>query len=261
VGPIDIDYTPFDHPAVSSVMFHPQAVWTPPPVGAVDRLIPVADGVSISARLYVRDKQSPMVLFFHGNGEVACHYDDIAPKYIEAGVNFFAADFRGYGASGGVPSFSTMMADALVVFDHMAQQLEVDGYEGPLFVKGRSLGAYSAVEIAMTYPERVRGLIIESGAANVARMASRWGLEVDVSPLSEMIQAYEDRLSSISLPLLVIHGEADELIPLQFAIDFYDSVATKDKSIEIIPGAGHNDLLWIGIDQYFQAIRDFVAGH
>ena len=166
-------------------MFYPQAVWTPPPAGAVDRLIPVADGVSISTRLYPRDKQSPTVLFFHGNGEVACSYDDIAPHYVAAGVNLFAVDFRGYGGSGGIPSFSTMMADALVIFERVASQMADDGYEGPLFVKGRSLGAYSAVEIAMTYPQRVRGLIIESGAANVARMASRWDLPVHQSPLKE----------------------------------------------------------------------------
>ncbi len=256
-----IDYTPFDHPAIGSAMFHPQAVWTPPPAEAVDRLIPVAEDVSVSTRLYIRDKESPTVLFFHGNGEVACFYDDIAPYYLEAGANLLAVDFRGYGASGGVPSFSTMMADALTLFEYAAAQLEADGFSGRLFVKGRSLGAYSAVEIAMTYPERLRGVIIESGAANVARMASRWDIPVDVSPLKEMVEAYQARLSSVRLPLLVIHGEADELIPVEFAIDFYDSVASEDKTIVVIPGAGHNDLLWIGMEQYFAAVRHFVGGH
>ena len=59
----------------------------------------------------------------------------------------------------------------------------------------------------------------------------------------------------------MIHGEADELIPVQLAIDFYDSVASEDKSIVVVPRAGHNDLLWIGMEQYFDAVRDFVAGH
>jgi alpha-beta hydrolase superfamily lysophospholipase len=256
-----IDYTAFDYLAIGSGMFHPQVVWTSPPAGAVDRLIPVAEDVSVSTRLYVRDKESPTVLFFHGNGEVACFYDDIAPHYVEAGANLLAVDFRGYGASGGVPSFSTMMADALTLFEHAIAQLASDGFSERLFVKGRSLGAYSAVEIAAAYPERLRGLIVESGAANVERMASRWDISVDVSPLKEIVQGYQARLSSVHLPLLVIHGEADELIPVEFAIDFCNSVGSEDKTTVVIPMAGHNDLLWIGMDQYFAAVRDFVGGH
>ncbi|MCH8073873.1 MAG: hypothetical protein IIA09_18225, partial [Proteobacteria bacterium] len=50
-----------------------------------------------------------------------------------------------------------------------------------------------------------------------------------------------------------------ELLPVELAIELYDTVGSEDKSLEIVPGAGHNDLLWVGRDQYFEAISDFLV--
>ena len=112
-----IDYTPFDIPEISMMAFYPQRVWAPPPDGAEDVMVPAAPGVDLSARFYKHDASAPTILFFHGNGEVAYMYDDIAPHYHRAGANFFAVDFRGYGRSGGSPSFSTMIGDANASFE------------------------------------------------------------------------------------------------------------------------------------------------
>ncbi|MCH8283405.1 MAG: alpha/beta hydrolase, partial [Chloroflexi bacterium] len=110
-----IDYSLFDRPEISTIMFYPQRVWSQAPPGSTDHMVPVGQDVAISTRFYVHDKQAPSILFFHGNGEIACQYDDIAPRYAAAGANLFAADFRGYGQSGGQPSFSTLIYDARAV--------------------------------------------------------------------------------------------------------------------------------------------------
>ena len=104
-----MDYSLLDLPQISQAMFYQQQIWSPAPAGASDHMIPVAPGVSISGRFYPRDLESPSILFFHGNGEVACQYDSLAPFYTNAGANLFIADFRGYGRSGGKPSFSRMI--------------------------------------------------------------------------------------------------------------------------------------------------------
>ena len=90
-----INYTPLDLPQISAAMFYPQQVWSPKPHGATDHLIDVGQGTQISGRFYPRDHKSPSILFFHGNGEVACQYDSVAPFYNDAGVNIFVSDFRG----------------------------------------------------------------------------------------------------------------------------------------------------------------------
>ena len=53
-------------------------------------------------------EERPTILFFYGNGETAADYDNIAPIYNQVGLNFFVADYRGYGQSGGSPSFCSM---------------------------------------------------------------------------------------------------------------------------------------------------------
>jgi pimeloyl-ACP methyl ester carboxylesterase len=57
-----------------------------------------------------------------------------------------------------------------------------------------------------------------------------------------------------------IHGRADVLIPASEGVALYEgSAAPEDKKrLVIIPGAGHNNLLAVGV--YFEAIHDFVLG-
>jgi fermentation-respiration switch protein FrsA (DUF1100 family) len=51
------------------------------------------------------------------------------------------------------------------------------------------------------------------------------------------------------------------LIPLQTAIEIQDAVGSAEKRLVIIPGAGHNDLLYRGADRYFDALAAFVRDH
>ena len=256
-----IDYSPLDVPQIAEVMFYPQRVWSPCPNGASDHLVPVAEGVSISARFYPHRKDAPTILFFHGNGEVACDYDPIAGQYHQAGANFLVADYRGYGRSGGIPSFPSMVADARAVYRWSRDFLASEGYGGPRFVKGRSLGCHSAVEVAASFQGELRGLVSESGSSAVDRTVVRFGLSPADPAVQAMVRAHRRKVASITLPFLMIHGERDELIPLQTAMDLYRSIGSRDKTLEVIPQAGHNDILYVGMEQYFAAMRKFLAEH
>ena len=93
------------------------------------------------------------------------------------------------------------------------------------------------------------------------RTIERWGLPPDEPVIAEMLRLHEEKVRSVALPLLVIHGERDDLILVERAVEFFGSVSSKDKAIEIIPMAGHNDLLLRGREQYFEAMRKFVQDH
>ncbi|MGQ9572942.1 MAG: alpha/beta hydrolase [Dehalococcoidia bacterium] len=252
------DYSILDRPEILQFVFHPRRDWTPTPPGASDYLVLVEQGVSISCRFYPASATSPCLLYFHGNGEVACDHDWIAPLYNRQGISLFVADYRGYGLSDGMPTFSTMTADAHSIFDFFLNTVRSSGNSGPLFLMGRSLGSHSAVELAFHYPQHPKGLIVESGAPNVARLASLFGLSSErLRDLEESISA---RIRSITLPTLIIHGERDSLIPLSQATTLYEEIGSRDKRLVIIPGADHNDMMLIGMEQYFSAIKDFVFG-
>ena len=253
-----IDYSALDQPQLSQSMFYPQQLWSPTPDGASDHLVPVGPGVSVSARFYRCDPGSPSILFFHGNGEVSCQYDPIAPYYTDVGANLFVADFRGYGQSDGSPSFSGMIADAGVVFEYFQQLMIAQGVTGHLFVMGRSLGCHSAVEVAARYQAEIKGLIMESGSAGIERMVKRRGLSPELPHICEMLRLHQEKLRSIHLPLLAINGERDDLVPVDAAVETIEAMSSDDITLEIIAGAGHNDLLWMGQRQYFDAVRKFI---
>ena len=250
-----VDYSVLDNPETSARSFHPLRGWNDTPPGAVDYGIALADGTTLSCRFFAVGRENPTVLFFYGGGENVARYDDIAPHYNEIGANFFVADYRGFGASSGSPSFNAILSDAHEVLDWLQDTMQALRFTGPLYVMGRSMGRHSAGELATSAADRINGVIIESGRPNLGRIAQ--GLPPDVTQALE--EDYQARFYSIDIPALVIHGQWDESAPLSEAVDMFNKLGTAHKHLEIIPGAGHNDLMYVDIRQYFNAIRGFMA--
>ena len=157
------DFPSLDQLNLSVNSFYPRRNWIPAPAGAVAHMITVEDGVSISCRFFPSGATNPTILFFYGNGETAVDYDDIALFYLQIGVNFFIADYRGYGASGGSPTYSSMLSDAHKVLAELQTILSAGGYGGAIFLMGRSMGRRPALELGALTPVLVKGMIIESG--------------------------------------------------------------------------------------------------
>jgi pimeloyl-ACP methyl ester carboxylesterase len=255
----EADYTVLDRPEILQFIFYPRRDWLPAPRGASDFLVPVEEGVSISCRFYPAGGSSPCILYFHGNGEVACEHDWIAPLFNGEGISLFVADYRGYGLSDGVPSFANVTADAHSICSFFLEKARPSGQGVPLFVMGRSLGSHCAVELAFHYPERFRGLIVESGSSNITRLLELFGLTSE--RLTSLGEAIRGRLRSITLPALIIHGEWDSLIPLDEAIKLHEDIGSQEKRLVIMPGADHNSIMAVGMEQYLAAVKEFVFGH
>jgi len=255
----NIDYSLLDQPHILQSVFYPREDYTPPPRNASDHSAAVEKDISIGCRFYPASESAPSILYFHGNGEVVSDYDDVAVLYNRIGINLFVADYRGYGQSGGTPTFSSTVADAHSIFKYFRDTLKSSGYSGPLFVMGRSLGSLSATELAASYPKELQGLIIESGFASAGKFLRYLGTSAPSARLEEFEKANLDKLRSIIIPILIIHGEWDEIISFEQAEALYRNVGSKDKKLLRIPHAGHNDIMLVGMEQYFQAIKEFVS--
>ena len=250
-----VDYSVLDNSEASARSFHPLRGWTETPDGAVDCVVTVADGTTLSCRFFAVGRANPTVLFFYGGGENVARYDDIAPHYTRIGANVFVADYRGFGASSGSPSFNAILSDAHEVLDWLLATMQAMRFTGPLYVMGRSMGRHAAGELAITAGDRINGVIIESGRPNLGRIAQ--GLAPEIMRALE--EDYQAKFYSITIPALVIHGQWDEAAPLAGAVDMFNKLETVHKHLEIIPGASHNDLMYVGFQQYFNAIRGFMA--
>lgn len=254
------DYSLLDRPGFLRFVFHPRKYVTVAPQNSKDYFIPVDDGVSIGCRYYVNGHDSPNILFFHGNGEVVSDYDEIAALYNAQGINLFVADYRGYGASGGVPTFASMVGDSHLIFKAFLEILRQNHDGGDIFVMGRSLGSMSAIELASCYQEQIKGLIIESGFASMAKLTQHLGFPGQYMVFNDDTFPNMAKIRSITVPTLFLHGECDSIIPVTEARDLFENAAARTKQMVVIRGAGHNDIMMVGMEKYFKAIREFVLG-
>jgi len=250
-----------DNPLVLAILFHPRA--EEPERSRLhnvhDGTIPIQDEIALGYRLYVHKPGSPVIVYFHGNGEVASDYDTIAPSYHRVGTSLLVVDYRGYGWSTGKPLVSTLLSDVEAVRDALPGILAEAGLADARFlVMGRSLGSTCAIHAAHLYPDLFRGIIIESGFAHTLPLLARLGVPADaLADLPDPIGNVQ-KMQSVHLPLLVIHGERDMLIPVANGQALYDASPARLKYIVRIMRAGHNDLLYYGVREYFAAIKGFL---
>ncbi len=227
-----------------------------------DIFFPVAAGLRLGGRLYIAEKDSPLILYFHGNGEIASDYDLSSASYTEIGVSLLVVDFRGYGKSGGYSTASFLLNDATAVYRQARDLLSERGLDvSRLFIMGRSLGSAAAIEAAFHAGDDIDGLIIESGFAS-----ARPFIGGPAGPLPDKVKAgiagfaNAEKISHLNVPTLVIHGEADRLLPIEHGRKLYESCGGEQKKLVSIPNAGHNDLSSTGKALYFSAIREFIFG-
>lgn len=124
---------------------------------------------------------------------------------------------------------------------------------------GRSLGSYPAVELASSHQNELMGLIIESGFVSIARLLRNMGLALQLPGVVLLEKAHLDKVRSIQLPALVIHGEQDFLVPFQEGQALFNGLGSTEKRLVPISGAGHNDIMLVGLEEYFTAIREFIG--
>jgi fermentation-respiration switch protein FrsA (DUF1100 family) len=192
------------------------------------------------------------MLFCHGNAGNVSHRLENVAHLLRAGFQVLLFDYRGYGHSSGQPSEKGLFEDAAAAW---SAQVERSDASRPRIIFGRSLGGAVAVDLASRVD--ADGLVIESSFTSIRTLA-RLFLPL---PLPDLPVRYDSlsKIGAINAPLLVVHGERDELVPFADGRALYEA-AGEPKSWFPIPGAGHNDTYVIGGEGYFHRFAAFAAG-
>lgn len=209
-------------------------------LGFEDLRLTTADGVRIAAWwVPAANAAAPVLMYCHGNGANLASFVGLAAGCHRRGVAFFALEYRGYGASEGAPTEAGLYADALAGW----RWLESRGAAERTVVYGQSLGTAVAAWLAAAVP--VRGLILEAALPSTWRMSRLhypwlWVPEVLVRDRYRTI----DHVARAGCPLLMLHGEEDEITPLRFGLEVFSAAAGTPKRFLAVPATGHNTLRW-----------------
>jgi fermentation-respiration switch protein FrsA (DUF1100 family) len=181
-------------------------------------------------------KPARVLLFFHGNGGEALHRDWVAPL---AGEETLVAlvEYPGYGARPGSPSETGLFAAATAAYD-----LVTAAHPGvPVVAMGESLGTGVASFLASQRPvERLALVSPFTSIGDVAVWHYPW------LPVRWLLRdRYESArwLAEARVPLQVVHGDRDDIVPIRFAEALVAGYPGKPKALTRLEGAGHNDLV------------------
>lgn len=197
--------------------------------------------------LPAREEPIATVLFLHGNAQnISTH---IASIYwlTERQFDVFLLDYRGYGVSEGRPSLEGVHADAEAALKHLAEEVAVDGET--LIVFGQSLGGAIAIRTVARSPyrHRIKALIVEGVFASYPQIAREklaelwltWPLQfIPYATVSASYDALKAVPSISPIPLIIVHGGADAIVPPGHAHRLYEA-AREPKELWVVPGGGH----------------------
>jgi len=177
------------------------------------------------------------LLLCHGNagniGDRVLH----AELLTAAGFDVLLFDYRGYGSSSGRPSEEGTYRDGRAALACLLEQPEVD--PSRLVYLGESLGGAVALDLALERPPA--GLVLLSAFTGVREMSR---LHYPFLPGALVPDVYPSlrRIPQLDAPLLVLHGERDDIVPLSHGRALLEA-APGPKQMRVFAGLGHNDLV------------------
>jgi fermentation-respiration switch protein FrsA (DUF1100 family) len=212
-----------------------------------------SDGERIRAWFLPSRVARALVLYFHGNGGNLSVWLPILAGLQHEGFSVAAIDYRGYGASTGRPSEAGLYRDVDAALEWMAR-LAAPGR--PVVYWGRSLGTTMAAYAAAK--RKPDGLVLEAGFADV-RSLMRASPPIAVLALFSSFRFPTARYAGrAGCPVLVMHGDADSVIPFSNGRELYEAVP-EPKRFHVIEGGDHNTVAPPDPQRYWTAVREFVA--
>ena len=212
-----------------------------------------SDGERLRAWLLPNSSARALVVYFHGNGGNLSVWLPILAGLQRQGFTVAAIDYRGYGASTGRPSERGLYRDVDAALE-WAARLVTPGR--PVVYWGRSLGTTMAANAATK--RKPSGLVLEAGFADVRSLLRASPLLAVLSLFSSYRFPTAEYAGRASCPVLVMHGDADRVIPFSNGRELHDALP-EPKRFQVIRGGDHNDLVPSSPRDYWTAVHEFVA--
>lgn len=201
---------------------------------------------------------APVLLYLHGARWDVRGSANRMRRMQELGFSVLGVDYRGFGKSGFgqlLPSEAMAYEDARAAWDWLAQHYP----NAQRYIFGHSLGGAIATHLAQQVQQDAAGLIVEGSFTSIADVVSsfRWGW-LPVGPL--LTQRFEsaERIAHVRMPVLVVHGSADQAIPWALGRALYER-APKPKRFVLVEGGTHHNTNAVGQPLYRAALAELFG--
>lgn len=206
------------------------------------------DGTRLHGWLLDPPAATALVVHFHGNGGDLSHRLWKLERLAKAGVGSLIIDYPGYGKSAGAPSEAGLYAAG-----RAAVRLAREHARGRAVAYwGESLGCAVAIETALAAPPDA--LILEAPFASLPAIGAWHYPWLPVRTLTRARYDNVGKVGRIRVPLLVVHGDRDRVIPIEHGRAVF-AAANEPKRFHAVPGADHNDTSWFDTKPMIDAVR------
>lgn len=213
-----------------------------------------AEGIAVHA-LWRNKGTTDVVLFFHGNGSTIESDSTITTVLEPLGYSYMLVDYPGYGQSANVqPTEENVFASAQALYDYAIAQ----GYTADhIVIFGYSLGGAAAIDLSSHVNERAT--IIMSTFTSTHDVARTFYPQLPIQYFASNQFTSREKIGSIDSRLLLIHGEQDGLLSVDFGRQLF-ATAAEPKELWISPTANHDSIVEeISTEESLQRIRTFIS--
>lgn len=232
------------------------------------------DGCKLFARYYHVSNDAPVQILFHGYKSSSL-LDCSGGSYFAGvlGHNAIVVDQRSHGqSSGNVITFGIKERKDCLRWTEYA--IERFGKNVPIILSGLSMGAATVLMATdLNLPENVKGIIADCPYSSPKEIIMKVAKDMHFPPrlmlpfvwlggfLFGQFNLFEssavEAIKTCDIPILILHGDADELVPCEMAKALETSGA-KDITLELFEKAGHGLSYIILPDKYEKVVLEFV---
>ena len=157
------------------------------------------------------------ILFFHGNAGSLENRAYKLNHFKDLNVNFLIIAWRGFSGNKGKPSEEGLYEDG----ESAIRWLKTKGVsEKNIILYGESLGTGVAIEVAQK--KNYAGVILESPFTSMINMGRKYYPFFPVRLLlKDKFESYK-KITSVSVPILIIHGKVDKIVPYSMGEKMYE---------------------------------------
>lgn len=212
-------------------------------------LFRAAGGPSASLRA---DSGAPLLVFCHGNAGNITGRAPLAAELALRGMSVLLFDWRGYGKSTGRPTEDALFRDALAAYDFADRKIGAKR----IFMYGESLGGPYAAYVATK--RRVPAVVIENSFPSLRKLGNYLYRPIPLGWSAPFALTTSKWLNEAGVPVLVMHGRLDEVIPFSLGQGLYDDLHVP-KQFLTSDTAGHCELASTEGQRYYNAITEFIT--